>query len=150
MPGPGGVDQSPRWSAPPSAASAVRQPTRSVHTRCLLFDFGPVEYDDLISNDNLCPKRCEITYIMGHHMSDLKGTVGKLWRRKEHGSRALGRAWSRDLQMRKGEAVKFSHLKTACKKLFSVTSSVFLRFAGPAGAGRRRRRAEQDQWRHVV
>ena len=41
-------------------------------------------------------------------------------------------------------------MKTVCKKLSPLKREVFLRFAGTAGAGRRRRRAQQDQAVHAV
>ena len=80
----------------------------------------------------------------------LRGNVGGLSGAKEHRDSAPADAWSRDLHGEMQPGALHLPVKTACQKLFSVTSSVFLRFAGPAGAGRRRRRAEQDQRRHVV
>ena len=79
-----------------------------------------------------------------------KGNCRWVVRMKEHRARAPARA----VPGRGTDAVQMAELhcilKTACQKLFSVTSSVFLRFAGTwelvAGAGR----AEQDAWRHVV
>ena len=91
--------------------------------------------------ESFCHEKC---------MIHVKGTDGKLRRPKVHRARAPAHAVPRDLHGGMLPAALHAPVKTACQKLFSVTSSVFLRFAGPAGAGRRRRRAEQDQWRHVV
>ena len=57
-----------------------------------------------------------------------------LWRAKEHGSRALGRAWSRDLQRGRWRTVPSSPLKTACKSLKPFPRTVFLQFSACAPA----------------
>ena len=63
---------------------------------------------------------------------------------KEHGACAPADVGPRQPHGDMHQAVLHIPVKTACKKLFPVTRSMFLRFAAPAGAGHRRRRAMQD------
>ena len=56
---------------------------------------------------------------------------------KEHRARALADAWSRDLASRRPAAVRSATVKTACKKLFSLSRSMFLRLAACSSMLRR-------------